>query len=36
MHAGPARRRGALSDDDVQRFNALRRTKRPFDSVPLR
>jgi penicillin-binding protein 2 len=25
-----------LSDDDVQRFNALRRTKRPFDSVPLR
>jgi len=25
-----------LSDDDIQRFNALRRTKRPFDSVPLR
>jgi penicillin-binding protein 2 len=25
-----------LSDDDVQRFNALRRSKRPFDSVPLR
>jgi len=25
-----------LSEDDVQHFNALRRTKRPFDSVPLR
>ena len=25
-----------LSDDDIQHFNALRRTKRPFDSVPLR
>jgi len=25
-----------LGDDDIQRFNALRRTKRPFDSVPLR
>jgi len=25
-----------LSDDDIQRFNALRRSKRPFDSVPLR
>jgi len=25
-----------LSEDDIQRFNALRRTKRPFDSVPLR
>jgi len=25
-----------LSDDDIERFNALRKTKRPFDSVPLR
>ena len=25
-----------LSEDDIQHFNALRRTKRPFDSVPLR
>ena len=25
-----------LGEDDIQRFNALRRTKRPFDSVPLR
>src|SRR5262245_61569667 len=25
-----------LSEDDITRFNALRRTKRPFDSVPLR
>ena len=25
-----------LSEDDIQRFHALRRTKRPFDSVPLR
>jgi len=25
-----------LSDDDIERFNALRRAKRPFDSVPLR
>jgi len=25
-----------LSQDDIEHFNALRRTKRPFDSVPLR
>ena len=25
-----------LSDDDIERFNALRKAKRPFDSVPLR
>ncbi|MGH8042868.1 MAG: penicillin-binding protein 2 [Rudaea sp.] len=26
----------ALSDDDIERFDALRRSKRPFDSIPLR
>ncbi|HZW51653.1 MAG TPA: penicillin-binding protein 2, partial [Rudaea sp.] len=26
----------ALSDDDIERFTALRRSKRAFDSIPLR
>ena len=26
----------ALSDDDIERFDALRKSKRPFDSIPLR